>query len=177
VRRSFKPIPIEPLLPAVVATKSSLPQTASGRGRLGRTVLTRALRLHRADYRLPACAVHGATGVPGRPLRDAGFRAVDVGSGSISYSQGGRSNDRDMSTAVLRAGSANALRGHRQCRGPAVPTIPAGRSGTFMDGSPRSAGVAAACTHGDGRQLWQADDGVPPVQSALRNAINLSSGR
>ena len=97
--------------------------------------------------------------------------------GSISYSQGGRSNDRDMSTAVLRAGSANALRGHRQCRGPAVPTIPAGRSGTFMDGSPRSAGVAAACTHGDGRQLWQADDGVPPVQSALRNAINLSSGR
>lgn len=82
MRRSFKPIPIEPLLPAVVATKSSLPQTASGRGRLGRTVLTRALRLHRADYRLPACAVHGATGVPGRPLRDAGFRAVDVGSGS-----------------------------------------------------------------------------------------------
>jgi hypothetical protein len=82
VRRSFKPIPIEPLLPAVVATKSSLPQTASGRGPLGRTVLTRALRLHRADYRLPACAVHGATGVPGRPLRDAGFRAVDVGSGS-----------------------------------------------------------------------------------------------
>jgi hypothetical protein len=46
-----------------------------------------------------------------------------------------------------------------------------------MDGSPRSAGMAAACTHGDGRQHWQADDGVPPVQSALRNAINLSSGR
>jgi hypothetical protein len=97
--------------------------------------------------------------------------------GSISYSQGGRSNDRDLSTAVLRAGSANALRGHRQCRGLAVPTNPAGRSGTFMDGSPRSAGKAAACTHGDGRQHWQADDGVPPVQSALRNAINLSSGR
>ena len=97
--------------------------------------------------------------------------------GSISYSQGGRSNDRDLSTAVLRAGSANALRGHRQCRGLAVPTNPAGRSGTFMDGSPRSAGMAAACTHGDGRQHWQADDGVPPVQSALRNAINLSSGR
>ena len=104
-------------------------------------------------------------------------KTAAVSYGSISYSQGGRSNDRDMSTAVLRAGSANALRGHRQCRGPAVPTIPAGRSGTFMDGSPRSAGVAAACTHGDGRQLWQADDGVPPVQSALRNAINLSSGR
>jgi len=42
VRRSFKPISIEPLLPAVVATKSSLPQTSSGSGRLGRTVLTRA---------------------------------------------------------------------------------------------------------------------------------------
>ncbi len=40
MRRSFKPIPIEPLLPAVVATKSSLPQTASGSGRLGRTVLS-----------------------------------------------------------------------------------------------------------------------------------------
>ena len=97
--------------------------------------------------------------------------------GSFWYSQGGRSNDLDLSTAALRAGSANARRGHRQCRGPAVPTIPAGRSGTFMDGSPRSAGMAAACTHGDGRQHWQADDGVPPVQSALRNAINLSSGR
>lgn len=42
MRRSFKPISIEPLLPAVVATKSSLPQTSSGSGRLGRTVLTRA---------------------------------------------------------------------------------------------------------------------------------------
>jgi hypothetical protein len=90
VCRSFKPIPIEPLLPAVVATKSSLPQTASGRGRLGRTVLTRALRLHRADYRLPAWAVHGATGVPGRPLRDAGFRAVDVGSGSLAAGEQSR---------------------------------------------------------------------------------------
>lgn len=113
----------------------------------------------------------------GRQLWGSENGQTDGSFGSISYSQGGRSNDRDMSTAVLRAGSANALRGHRQCRGPAVPTIPAGRSGTFMDGSPRSAGVAAACTHGDGRQLWQADDGVPPVQSALRNAINLSSGR
>ena len=27
-----------------------------------------------------------------------------------------------------------------------------------MDGSPRSAGKAAACTHGDGRQHWKADD-------------------
>lgn len=90
MRRSFKPIPIEPLLPAVVATNSSLPQTASASGRLGRTVLTRALRLHRADYRLPACAVHGATGVPGRPLRDAGFRAVDVGSGSGSVGRPGQ---------------------------------------------------------------------------------------
>ena len=97
--------------------------------------------------------------------------------GSISYSQGGRSNDRDLNTPVLRAGSANALRGHRRGRGPAVPAIPEGCSGTLIDGSSRSAGTAAACIHGGGRQHWQADDGKPPVQSALRNAINLSSGR
>lgn len=108
MRRSFKPIPIEPLLPAVVATKSSLPQTASGRGRLGRTVLTRALRLHRADYRLPACAVHGATGVPGRPLRDAGFRAVDVGSGSGSA----RRSAQQQSFGRCRARGIERVTGH-----------------------------------------------------------------
>lgn len=97
--------------------------------------------------------------------------------GSSSYSQGGRSNDRDLNTPVLRAGSANALRGHRRGRGSAVPAIPEGCSGTLMDGSSRSAGTAAACIYGGGRQHWQADDGKPPVQSALRNAINLSSGR
>lgn len=71
-----------------------------------------------------ACSPKASAKIKFHVDRSFAEKTAAVSYGSISYSQGGRSNDRDMSTAVLRAGSANALRGHRQCPGPCGPNDP-----------------------------------------------------